>query len=103
MSYAITRCIFNTQCAFSQFIENVNEGDSESNLFRFRRNGVITTIRWPLTFLGDTQFDSNIGGCINVNNAKVDVNGTVSFTNNNGTYLGGAVRIVGFSLVSICV
>ena len=92
--------IFNTQYAFSNFTENINEGDLESNLFWFGRNGVITTIRWPLTFLGDTQFDSNIGGCINVNNAKVDVNGTVSFTNNGGTYLGGAVRIVGFSLVS---
>ena len=86
----------------SNFTENINEGDSESNLFRFRRNGVITAIRWPLTFLGDTLFDSNVGGCININNAKVNMNGTVNFINNTGTiFLGGAIRVVGFTLVSI--
>ena len=81
----------------SNFTENINEGDSESNFFRFRRNGVITAIRWPLTFLGDTLFDSNVGGCININNAKVNMNGTVNFINNTGTILGGAVRVVGFT------
>ena len=70
-------------------------------MFRFGSNGVITTIRSPLTFLGDNQFDSNVGGCININNAKVDMNGTLNFTNNTGTPLGGAIRIVGLALVSI--
>lgn len=69
-------------------------------MFRFGTNGAITTIRLPLTFLGVNQFDSNIGGCININNAKVNVNGTVNFTNNRGASLGGAIRIVGFTLVS---
>ena len=85
---------------YSQFKENVNEGNFRSSLFRFGLNGVITTIRSPLTFLGVNQFDSNIGGCINVNNAKVDINSTMNFTCNKGTSLGGAMRIVGFSLVS---
>ena len=85
---------------FSQFKENVNEGKSISTLFRFGINGVISTARQPLTFLGVNLFDSNIGGCININNAKVDVNGTMDFINNSGTPLGGAVRIVGFALVS---
>ena len=84
----------------SQFKGNVNEGNSQSPLFRFGTNGAITTIRSPLTFLGENQFDSNIGGCININSAKVDMNGTMNFTNNTGTPLGGAIRIVGFSLVS---
>ena len=85
---------------FSQFQKNVNEGDSRSSLFRFGSNGVITTIRSPLTFVGVNQFYSNIGGCMNINNAKVDINGTLNFTNNRGTPLGGAIRIVGLSLVS---
>jgi len=51
--------------------------------------------------VGVTQFDSNIGGCINVNNAKVDIHGTMNFTHNTGTPLGGAMKVVGFSLVSI--
>ena len=72
-----------------------------SSLFRFGGNGAITTIRSPLAFLGDNQFDSNFGGCININNAKVDINGTMNFTNNTGTSLGGAMRIVGLSIVSI--
>ena len=84
----------------STFKENINQGDLRSSLFRFGSNGAITTVRAPLTFLGVNQFDSNIGGCININNAKVDMNGTMNFTNNTGTPLGGAIRIVGFSLVS---
>ena len=85
----------------SQFKENINEGDSRSILFRFGINGVITTLRLSLTFLGVNQFNSNVGGCINVNNAKVDMNGTMNFTNNTGALLGGAIRIVGLVLVSI--
>ena len=88
------------KCLLSQFKKNINEGDSRSNLFRFGTNGVITTVRLPLTFLGVNQFDSNVGGCININNAKVDMNGTMNFINNTGTPLGGAIRIVGLALVS---
>ena len=71
-----------------------------SSLFRFGVNGAISTVRSPLTFWGDNQFDSNVGGCININNAKLDINGTMNFTYNRGTPLGGAIRTVGFSLVS---
>ena len=84
----------------SQFKENINEGDSRLSLFRFGTNSVITTVRLPLTFLGVNQFDSNVGGCININNAKVNLNGTMNFTNNTETPFGGAIRIVGLSLVS---
>ena len=87
----------------SQFKENINEGNLSSSLFRFGANGVISTIRSPLTFLGVNQFNSNVGGCININNAKVDMNGTMNFTNNTRTPLGGAIRIVGLSLVSILI
>lgn len=87
---------------YSQFEENIIEDKSDSILFRFGVNGVISTIRLPLTFRGVNQFKLNIGGCINIINAKVDINGTVLFTNNSGAYLGGAVRIVGFSFVSVC-
>ena len=85
----------------SYFKENIIDGNSMSSLFRFGLSGVITTARSPLTFLGVNQFDSNIDGCININNAKVDINGTMNFTNNTGSSLGGAMRIVGLSLVSI--
>ena len=72
-----------------------------SSLFRFGVNGAISTVRSPLSFLGDNQFDSNVGGCININNAKLDINGTMNFTYNRGTPLGGAIRTVGLSLVSV--
>ena len=72
-----------------------------SSLFRFGSNGVVSTIRTPLTFLGINRFDSNIGGCININNARIDVSGVINFANNRGTPLGSAVRIVGLSAVSI--
>lgn len=84
----------------SQFKENINEGDLSSSLFRFGTNGVIITVRIPLIFRGVNQFNSNVGGCININNAKVDINGTMNFTDNTGTPLGGAIRMVGLSLVS---
>ena len=86
---------------FSQFKGNINEGVSSSSSFRFGTNGIITTLRLPLTFLGVNQFDSNIGGCINVINTKVDLNATMNFTNNSGTPFGGALRTVGLSLVSM--
>ena len=85
----------------SQFKENINDGNPRSNLFLFGISGVITTVRLPLTFLGVNQFDSNVGGCININNAKVNMNGTMNFTNNKGALLGGAIRMVGLVLVSI--
>jgi len=84
----------------SQFKENFVEGDVRSSSFWFSSNGVISTIRSPLTFLGVNQFDSNIGGCINVNNAEVDINGTMNFTHNVGAPLEGAMTIVGLSMVS---
>ena len=86
---------------FSQFKGNINEGVSSSSSFRFGINGIITTLRLPLTFLGVNHFDSNIGGCINIINTKVDLNATMNFTNNTGTPFGGALRTVGFSLVSL--
>ena len=72
-----------------------------SSLFRFGVNGAVSTVRTPLTFLGDNHFDSNVGGCITINNAKLDINATMNFTYNRGTPLGGAIRTVGLSLVSV--
>ena len=47
------------------------------------------------------MFTSNIGGCLNVDNAQVDIRGKLNFTNNNGTLIGTAMRVAGLSLVSI--
>ena len=85
----------------SYFKDNIIEDKLDSVLFRFGINGVISTIRLPLTFRGVNQFKSNIGGCINIIDTKVDINGTVLFTNNSGAYLGGAMKIVGVSFVSV--
>ena len=54
----------------------------------------------PLTFLGTNVFKSNVGGCINADNVKVDVYGKLEFIGNTGTVFGSAMRIVGLSLVS---
>ena len=47
------------------------------------------------------MFTSNVGGCVNVDSAQVDISGTLNFTNNNGTLFGSAMKIGGLSLVSI--
>jgi len=64
-------------------------------------NAAITTVNFPLSFLGTNVFTSNIGGCVNVDSIKVDIRGKLNFTNNSRAFFGSAMRISGLSLVSI--
>ena len=86
---------------FSNFDGNVNAGDFRASSYRFGLNGVVSTVHLPLSFLGTNVFRSNVGGCINTDSVKIDVCGQLTFINNTGEVFGGAMRIVGLSLVSL--
>ena len=89
-------CVFQS----STFEYNVNAQDFRSSSFRFGINAAISTLHFPLNFTGTNVFTSNSGGCINTDNAQIDIRGDLIFNRNNGSVSGSALRVTGLAVVS---
>ena len=66
----------------------------------FAVTGTVVGIRFPVVFSGTNIFRSNNGGGINMNHARITINGTMLFQENYGATIGGAMRIGEVTLVS---
>ena len=63
--------------------------------------GTVVGNRFPVIFSGSNIFQSNNGGGININHARVTINGKMLFRDNFGAAIGGATRIGENTLVSL--
>lgn len=59
----------------------------------FGTSGTVVGIRYPITFNGTNLFQSNLGGSVNVNHARVTIQGHVNLYNNHEARFGGAIRL----------
>jgi len=66
----------------------------------FAVTGTVVGVRFPLVFSGTTIIRSNNGGGININHARITIDGKMLFQDNYGASIGGALRIGEVSLVS---
>ena len=57
-------------------------------------------IRFPVSFIGTNVFQSNLGGGVNMNHARVSVQGHMKLYNNQEARYGGAIRLGEITLVS---
>ena len=60
-------------------------------------------IRFPVSFNGINVFDSNRGGGMNMNHARVTVSGHLKFYNHQRFAFGGAVRLGELTLVRLII
>jgi len=67
---------------------------------RFGILGAILGLRFPLSFSGRNIFQSNVGGGLNMNHARVTVQGEMKFSDQSGAKFGGAIRLGELTLVS---
>ena len=67
---------------------------------RFGILGTILGLRFPVSFSGRNIFQSNIGGGLNMNHARVTVQGEMELSDHSGATLGGAMRLGELTLVS---
>ena len=64
-------------------------------------SGTVVGIRFPVSFNGANVFQSNLGGGINMNHARVSVQGHMKFCNHQRGGFGGAVRLGELTLVRV--
>ena len=64
-------------------------------------SGAVVGIRFPVRFNGVNVFQSNFGGGINMNHARVTVQGHMKFCNHSQSGFGGAVRLGELTLVRV--
>ena len=57
-------------------------------------------VRFPVSFIGTNVFQSNRGGGVNMNHARVSVQGHMKLYNNQEARYGGAIRLGEITLVS---
>ena len=77
----------------------IQTGSTASN--RHRYIGAISALRFPLKFTGTNVFHSNNGGGLNINHARIIINGRMEFIDNHGAALGGTIRLGELVLVSV--
>ena len=65
----------------------------------FGTSGTVIGIRFPVSFNGTNVFESNLGGGININHARVSVQGCLKLYNNHEARYGGAARLGELTLV----
>ena len=85
------------------FIQNTNLRDLIPLTLIFHRTGVSSTIfaiRYSLNFYGTNILRSNFGGGINVNRARLNVQGSIELYDHHGGDFGGAIRLGELTLVS---
>ena len=61
--------------------------------------GIVVGIRFLVAFCGTNIFRSNYGGGINMNHARVTIDGKMLFYDNNKGAIGGAMRLGEVALV----
>lgn len=61
--------------------------------FHYGSSGAVVGIRFPVSFKGTNEFYANRGGAVNINHAKVNVQGFMKFYNNYQSRFGGAIRL----------
>jgi len=66
----------------------------------FSTSGTVIGIRFPVVFSGSNIFQSNNGGGINMNHARVTIKGEMLFQDNFGAAIGGAMKLGEVTLVS---
>ena len=69
-------------------------------LYRFDFLGAVSTLRFPLTFIGKNIFHANTGGGISATHARINVGGHMEFSENREAVFGGALRLGELTLVS---
>ena len=67
----------------------------------FGISGTVVGIRFPVSFNGINVFKSNLGGGMNMNHARVSVQGHIKFYNHRRGGFGGAVRLGELTLVRV--
>ena len=67
----------------------------------FGTSGTVVGIRFPMSFNGTNVFQSNLGGGVNVNHARVSVHGQMQLYDNHDGRFGGAVRLGELTLVRL--
>jgi len=72
-------------------------------LYRSGIFGVILVIRYSVNFSGKNIFLSNFGSGININHARVNVQGLLEFYDHHGADFGGAVRLGELTLVGLII
>ena len=73
----------------------------QTDTTRHRYIGVVSSLRFPVKFSGTNLFHSNHGGGLNINHARITINGRMEFLDNHGAALGGAIRFGELVLVSL--
>ena len=77
-------------------LNNLLPAEFESH---FGISGTVVGIRFPVTFNGENVFQYNLGGGVNVNHARVNIQGHMKLYNNQRSGFGGAVRLGELTLV----
>ena len=67
----------------------------------FGISGAVVGTRFPVSFNGINLFQSNFGGGMNINHARVTVHGHMKFYNHQRGGFGGAVRLGELTLVRL--
>ena len=67
---------------------------------RFGILGTVLGLRFPLSFTGRNIFRSNVGGGLNMNHARITVQGEMELSDQSGSTLGGAITLGELTLVS---
>ena len=65
----------------------------------FGTSGTVVGIRFPISFTGINVLQSNLGGGVNMNHARISVQGQMKLYNNHEARFGGAVRLGELTLV----
>ena len=65
----------------------------------FGTSGTVVGVRFPINFTGVNVLQSNLGGGVNINHGRVNVQGHMKFYNNHEARFGGAVRLGELTLV----
>ncbi|XP_065897681.1 uncharacterized protein [Dysidea avara] len=86
-------------CTFEYNDNNVRWIQNASPTFAV--TGTVVGIRFPVVFSGTNIFRSNTGGGINMNHARITINGTMLFQENYGATIGGAMRIGEVTLLHV--
>ena len=87
---------------YSTFTHNNNSRSLQPFRFLYRPGifGVVLVIRFSVNFSGRNVFQSNFGSGVNINHARVTVQGLMEFYDHHGAKFGGAVRLGELTLVS---
>jgi len=62
-------------------------------------SGTVIGIRFPVSFTGKNVFQSNLGGGVNIDHARVNLHGHMKLIDNHEARYGGAVRLGEITLV----